>query len=80
MRELTIISEPYPSAAWRETVVRGVDQHNVAITGLADYYPVGFVMRGARGDDLRRLDISIGKVEHAHDHYFARKVAQHREV
>lgn len=55
MRELTIISETYPSAAWRETVVRGVDQHNVAMTGLADYYPVGFVMRGARGEVLGGL-------------------------
>jgi GNAT superfamily N-acetyltransferase len=55
VRELTIICEPYPSAFWRETVVRGVDQHNVASTGLADYYPVGFVIRGARGEVLGGL-------------------------
>jgi GNAT superfamily N-acetyltransferase len=55
VRELVIISEPYPSAAWRETVVRGVDNHNIAMTGLPDYYPVGFVMRGARGEVLGGL-------------------------
>ena len=45
MSALTLIAEPYPSAAWKETVVRGVDQHNVAVTGLSDYYPVGFSTR-----------------------------------
>ncbi|MGO9607559.1 MAG: GNAT family N-acetyltransferase [Candidatus Binataceae bacterium] len=55
MRELTIISEPYPRPEWRETVVRGVDQHNVAATGLPDYYPVGFVIRGSRGEVLGGL-------------------------
>ncbi len=55
MGELVIISEPYPSAAWKETVVRGVDNHNIAMTGLADYYPVGFVMRGACGEVLGGL-------------------------
>ena len=53
--ELTIICEPYPNGACRETVVHGVDQHNVASTGLAAYYPVGFVMRGARGEVLGGL-------------------------
>jgi hypothetical protein len=28
-------------------MVRGVDQHNVAVTGLSDYYPVGFFIFGA---------------------------------
>ena len=55
MSELTIISEPYPRPEWRETVVRGVDQHNVAATGLPDYYPVGFVIRGNRGEVLGGL-------------------------
>ena len=55
MSELTIIAEPYPRPEWRETVVRGVDQHNVAVTGLPDYYPVGFVIRGSRGEVLGGL-------------------------
>jgi len=55
MSELTIISEPYPRPEWRETVVRGVDQHNIAATGLPDYYPVGLVIRGNRGEVLGGL-------------------------
>ncbi len=55
MRELKIICEPYPPAAWREAVVRGVDQHNVAVTGLADYYPVGFFIRSAAGEVIGGL-------------------------
>jgi len=39
-------------------VISGLDRHNVAVTGLADYYPVGFfvfresreVAAGLRGD------------------------------
>lgn len=58
MSEPSIIAEPYPPAAWRETVICGLDRHNVAITGLADYYPVGFFVfrqgreaaAGLRGD------------------------------
>lgn len=55
MRELTIISEPHPRPEWREAVVRGVDNHNVAATELPDYYPVGFVIRGNRGEVLGGL-------------------------
>ncbi len=51
MRELKIVMEPYPPKAWSETVIRGVDQHNVAVTGLPDYYPVGFFVKG-RGDEI----------------------------
>jgi GNAT superfamily N-acetyltransferase len=50
MRELQIIAEPYPPAAWSETIVRGVDQHNIAVTGLPDYYPVGFFVKGRAGE------------------------------
>ena len=45
MRELKIIAESYPPREWSETVVRGVDQHNIAVTGLADYYPVRFFVK-----------------------------------
>jgi GNAT superfamily N-acetyltransferase len=55
MDELSIISVPHPPAEWTETVVRGVDQHNVAVTGLSDYYPVGFVVQGAAGEVLAGL-------------------------
>ena len=55
MRDLTIIAEPYPSKAWTETVVRGVDQHNIAVTGLPDYYPVGFFVKGRGGEVIGGL-------------------------
>jgi GNAT superfamily N-acetyltransferase len=55
MRELKIIAESYPPPAWNETVIRGVDQHNVAVTGLSDYYPVGFLVKGRGGEILGGL-------------------------
>jgi GNAT superfamily N-acetyltransferase len=55
MRELQIIAEPYPPQAWSETVIRGVDQHNIAVTGLPDYYPVGFFVKGRGGEVIGGL-------------------------
>ena len=55
MRELKIVTESYPPRAWSETVVRGVDQHNVAVTGLPEYYPVGFLVKGRGGEVLGGL-------------------------
>jgi GNAT superfamily N-acetyltransferase len=55
MAELRIIAEPYPPSAWSETVIRGVDNHNLAVTGLADYYPVGFFVKGRGGEILGGL-------------------------
>ena len=50
MGDLKIIGEPYPPQAWSETVIRGVDNHNIAVTGLSDYYPVGFFVKGRGGE------------------------------
>ena len=50
MKDLKIVAEPYPPSAWKEIVARGVDQHNVAMTGLSDYYPVGFFIKRAGGE------------------------------
>ncbi len=55
MKEPQLIVEPYPPAAWNETVIRGVDQHNIAVTGLSDYYPVGFFVLGPRREILAGL-------------------------
>ena len=55
MRDLRIIAESYPPRAWSETVVRGVDQHNIAVTGLPDYYPVGFFVKGRGGEVIGGL-------------------------
>jgi len=50
MRELKIVAESYPPPAWSETVIRGVDNHNLAVTGLPDYYPVRFFVKGRDGE------------------------------
>jgi ribosomal protein S18 acetylase RimI-like enzyme len=55
MGEPTILAEAYPPLSWQQTVVRGVDQHNVAVTGLSDYYPVGFFIFGAARQTLGGL-------------------------
>ena len=55
MDEPNIVCDPHPSPEWTETVVRGVDQHNVAVTGLSDYYPVGLLVSGAGGEVLAGL-------------------------
>ncbi len=55
MGNVRIIGEPYPPHAWNETVIRGVDQHNIAVTGLADYYPVGLFIKGRGGEILGGL-------------------------
>jgi len=55
MRELKIVMESYPPRAWTDTVVRGVDQHNIAVTGLSDYYPIGFFVKGRGGEILGGL-------------------------
>ena len=55
MKDLRIQAEPYPPKAWTETVQRGVDQHNVVVTGLSDYYPVDFFIRGAGGEVMGGL-------------------------
>ncbi|MGO9606027.1 MAG: GNAT family N-acetyltransferase [Candidatus Binataceae bacterium] len=44
-----IIMELDPPRAWTETVVRGVSNHNIAATGLPQYYPVGFFIKDAAG-------------------------------
>jgi GNAT superfamily N-acetyltransferase len=55
MQGITLTTEPYPPKAWTETVQRGVDQHNIAVTGLPDYYPVDFFIRGAGGEVMGGL-------------------------
>jgi GNAT superfamily N-acetyltransferase len=49
MKDVQIVSEPYPPLAWTETVARGINQHNVAMTGCSDYYPVGLFIKGTAG-------------------------------
>ncbi len=55
MRDLMLTTAAYPPRSWSETVIRGVDQHNVAATGLSDYYPVGFLVKNLGGEVLGGL-------------------------
>jgi len=55
MEELQIAFEPYADQAQKDIVVNGVDYHNIAATGHAAYYPVGFYLRDARGEVLGGL-------------------------
>jgi ribosomal protein S18 acetylase RimI-like enzyme len=47
--------EPFVNEAARQLIVDGVDHYNIASTGLPDYFPVNFVLRGERGDVLGGL-------------------------
>ena len=44
--------EPFIDDGARQFVVNGVDYHNIAVTGLPNYFPVNFTLRGARSDLL----------------------------
>ena len=47
--------EPFIGEAERAFIVEGVDYHNIAATGLHDWCPVNFVLRGERRDVLGGL-------------------------
>ena len=51
----SIVIESDAILPWKQTIVRGVDQHNVAATGLSDYYPVGFFAYGAADEVVAGL-------------------------
>ena len=52
METAQIEFEPFIGEAARQFIVNGLDMHNIAATGLPDYCPVNFVLRGGRGDVL----------------------------
>ena len=52
MEELQLAFEPYADQTQKDIVVNGVDYHNIAATGHAAYYPVGFYLRDAREEVL----------------------------
>jgi len=47
--------QPFIDEQERSFIVEGVDYHNVAATGLPDWCPVNYVLRGARNDVLGGL-------------------------
>jgi GNAT superfamily N-acetyltransferase len=55
VQELEIVFDPLPPDALSRFVVDNLDNHNVAATGLATWYPVGFFLRSARGEWLGGL-------------------------
>ena len=52
MEELQVAFEPYADQTQKDIVVNGVDYHNIAATGHAAYYPVGFYLRNGRAEVL----------------------------
>jgi len=55
METVQIDLEPFIDEGARQFIVNGVDNYNIAATGLADYLPVNLVLRGERGDALGGL-------------------------
>ena len=55
MKTARIEFEPFVDESVRQFIVNGVDHHYIAATGLSDYFPVNFVLRGERGDVLGGL-------------------------
>ena len=55
MEDLQIAFEPYADQGQKDIVINGVDYHNIAATGHAACYPVGFYLRDGRGEVLGGL-------------------------
>ena len=53
--EAHIEFEAFPDEAVRQFVINGVDNYNIATTGLVAYYPVNFFLRSERGEVLGGL-------------------------
>src|SRR5215510_11767817 len=49
MEAMRIEFEPFIDGGARQFIVNGVDCYNIAATGLPDYFPVNFVLRGVLG-------------------------------
>jgi GNAT superfamily N-acetyltransferase len=55
MDALQISFEPFLDDGVRQFIVNGVDNHNIAVTGLPAYFPTNFVLRRAGGEVLGGL-------------------------
>ena len=47
--------EPFIDEGVRQFIVDGIDYYNISATGLPNFFPVNFVLRGERGDVLGGL-------------------------
>jgi hypothetical protein len=55
MKAPKIVMDPFAPSAIKEFVQNGVDNHNIAVTGNAPYYPVGFYVMDSDGSVLGGL-------------------------
>jgi GNAT superfamily N-acetyltransferase len=55
MNNPTVIFDPYAAADLRNIVQMIVDNHNVASTGQAEWYPVAFFLKDENGEVLGGL-------------------------
>src|SRR2546425_11096733 len=55
MEDLNIDFEPFIEDGLRTFINDGVDNHNIAATGLASYFPAHFILRSERGEVLGGL-------------------------
>jgi GNAT superfamily N-acetyltransferase len=55
MEELSVDFEPFVDDEVRKFIDDGIDNHNIAVTGLPAYFPTNFVLRSERGDVLGGL-------------------------
>jgi GNAT superfamily N-acetyltransferase len=55
MSNPTIVFDPYAAADLRNVVQTIVDNHNIALTGRAEWYPVAFFLKGEKGEVLGGL-------------------------
>ena len=55
MEELEIVFDPLPPDALSRFVTESLASHNIAATGLASWYPVGFFLKSAHGEWLGGL-------------------------
>lgn len=55
MERLSVDFEPFIDDGVRKFVTDGVDNHNIAVTGLPAYFPANFVLRSSRSEVLGGL-------------------------
>ena len=55
MDDLNIEFEPFVDGEVRKFINDGVDNHNIAVTGLPSYFPANFVLRSQKGEVLGGL-------------------------
>jgi GNAT superfamily N-acetyltransferase len=90
MKNPTVVFDPFAAAEMRNFVQTMVDNHNVAITGQADWYPVALFLRDENGEILGGLlgDIwaawlhvkTLAVARPARGHGFGRDLMQRAEL